>query len=102
MDNMQIARIVATIFDIYAILYPIFSWGFIIYILSSWVPGLRESRFGEILGRVYEPLLEPFRRIIPPLGGMLDLSPLVFIIVLQLFNYGMRSIFVTVINGLLT
>ncbi|CAD2077030.1 YggT family protein [Phocicoccus pinnipedialis] len=102
MDNIQIAKIVKMIFDVYVIVYPIFSWGFIIYILSSWVPGLRESKFGDILGRVYEPLLEPFRRIIPPLGGMLDLSPIAFIIVLQLFNYGMRSIFVTIINGLLT
>lgn len=102
MDNYQIAKIIKVIFDVYVVVWPIFTWGFIIYILSSWLPGLRESRFGEILGKVYEPLLEPFRRLIPPVGGMLDLSPIALIFVFQLFNYGMRSIFVAIINGLLT
>ncbi|MFC3388898.1 YggT family protein [Salinicoccus sesuvii] len=73
--------------------FPIFTWGLIIYIFSSWVPGLRESAFGQILGKVYEPILEPFRKLIPPIGGVLDLSPIIAIIVLRLFLSGLNAVF---------
>lgn len=59
-----------------------YSIALIVYILMSWFPGARESQFGSILGRICEPYLEPFRKIIPPLG-MIDISPIVAILVLN-------------------
>lgn len=53
----------------------LFYWAMIIYIISSWIPALRESKLGEILGRIVEPYLAIFRKIIPPLG-MIDISPI--------------------------
>ncbi|UOQ93096.1 YggT family protein [Halobacillus shinanisalinarum] len=70
----------------------IYSWLLIIYILLSWFPGARESSFGEILSKMCEPFLEPFRKIIPPLG-MIDLSPLVAIFVLRFAGEGLRVLF---------
>lgn len=64
----------------------------IIYIFMSWFPGARESQFGQILARLCEPYLEQFRKIIPPLG-MIDLSPIVAIIALQLARTGLIVIF---------
>lgn len=40
---------------------------------------------GSFLDRVTRPLLEPFRRIIPNLGGI-DVSPIVVILLLQFVN----------------
>jgi YggT family protein len=40
---------------------------------------------------IVEPLLAPIRRVIPPLG-MIDLSPLILILILQLVSILMRSI----------
>lgn len=60
----------------------IYSYVLIIYILMSWFPGARESSFGNIITRLSEPYLEPFRKIIPPLG-MIDISPIVAIFVLR-------------------
>jgi YggT family protein len=37
------------------------------------------------LARVIEPLLRPIQRIVPPMGGV-DFSPLVLIILIQLFG----------------
>lgn len=37
------------------------------------------------LGRVIEPVLAPIRKHVPPIGG-LDFSPLILIIVLQVFG----------------
>ena len=36
----------------------------------------------ESIDRIVEPILAPFRRIIPPMGG-LDFSPIIFLILLQ-------------------
>ncbi|MEK7015275.1 MULTISPECIES: YggT family protein [Bacillus] len=70
----------------------IYSWALIIYILLSWFPGAKESAFGDILARICEPYLEPFRRFIPPFG-MIDISPLVAIIALKLARGGLVSLF---------
>ena len=40
---------------------------------------------GTFLDRITSPLLEPFRRIIPSLGGI-DVSPIVVILLLQFVN----------------
>ncbi|MDY0396307.1 YggT family protein [Virgibacillus halophilus] len=80
----ELFRILETALNVY-------SFVLIIYILMSWFPGARESAFGGIFAKLSEPYLEPFRRIIPPIG-MLDISPLVAIIVLQLAQSGLRTL----------
>ncbi|GGA84015.1 YggT family protein [Ornithinibacillus halotolerans] len=81
-----------TIFEILTNVLRIYSFGLIIYIFMSWFPGARESSFGEILSKLYEPYLEPFRKFIPPLG-MIDISPIVAILVLQLASRGLWAVF---------
>ena len=44
-------------------------------------------QFGRVLASLCEPYLEPFRRIIPPLG-MIDISPIVAIFVLKFADAG--------------
>jgi len=70
----------------------IYSYAIIVYILMSWFPGARESAFGSFLARICEPFLEPFRKIIPPIG-MIDFSAFVAIIVLNLAQVGLRELF---------
>ncbi|WP_277585720.1 YggT family protein [Psychrobacillus antarcticus] len=65
----------------------IYTYALIAYILMSWVPSIQQSGFGKFLGRICEPYLEPFRKIIPPLG-MIDISPIVAIFVLNLAMKG--------------
>ena len=43
----------------------LYSFLLIIYILMSWVPSIRESRFGQFLGKIVEPYLSFFRQIYP-------------------------------------
>ncbi|WP_110898536.1 YggT family protein [Paenibacillus barcinonensis] len=64
----------------------------IVYILMSWLPNARESFIGELLGKFVEPYLSPFRRFIPPLFGVLDISPIVALLVLRLALVGLLSI----------
>lgn len=73
-------------------LVTIYTIALIIYIFMSWFPGARESSFGRILGRICEPYLDMFRRIIPPLG-MIDISPIVAIFVLRYAVLGLAALF---------
>ncbi len=50
--------------------------------LMSWFPTAPGNPLVEFLHFITEPILAPFRRILPRLG-MLDLSPMIAIIVLQ-------------------
>jgi len=54
----------------------------IIRILLSWFPNINwyDQPF-KILHDITEPMLEPFRRLIPPMGGF-DISPIVLFLVL--------------------
>lgn len=56
-------------------------------ILLSWLPlaGIHVDRYNPIVRVLYDitdPILEPFRRIIPPIG-MVDISPVVAVLVLN-------------------
>jgi len=69
----------------------ILTWSIILSAIISWLFAFdvinRRNRFvtqlADFLDRITAPLLEPFRRIIPPLGGI-DISP---IVVLLLINF---------------
>lgn len=54
----------------------------LIRIIMSWVAPNNYSPITAMLNALAEPVLRPFRRIIPPLGG-LDISPILAIIILQ-------------------
>lgn len=82
-----------TIFTILRDLITVYSYALLVYILMSWFPGARDSAVGRFLARICEPYLEPFRRIIPPIGGMLDISPIVAFFVLNLASSGLSQVF---------
>jgi YggT family protein len=79
------------VFQILFQVIEIYSWALIIYILMSWFPNARETAIGQFLARICEPYLEPFRRFVPPLG-MIDISPIVAFIVLNLASLGLRQV----------
>ncbi|SIT67762.1 YggT family protein [Edaphobacillus lindanitolerans] len=70
----------------------IYSVLLIIYVLMSWVPSTRETSIGRLLGKVCEPYLDFFRRFIPPIG-MIDISPIVALIALNLIANGLVNVF---------
>ncbi|GIN61448.1 membrane protein [Robertmurraya siralis] len=85
-----------TIFSLLVQLISIYSWALIIYILLSWFPNARDSAIGQFLARICEPYLDPFRRIIPPLG-MIDISPIVAILVLRFATSGLHQLYYWII-----
>lgn len=79
------------------IAFYIYSILIIIYVLSSWLPQIRQSAFGIVLGKIVEPYLSVFRRFIPPLG-MIDLSPIVALFALQFVQRGLIFLISVLLN----
>jgi YggT family protein len=59
----------------------------LVYAVVSWIPSL-QGRWSYYLARIIEPVLNPVRRIIPPVGG-LDLA---FLVVIILVGYLISAI----------
>lgn len=81
--------------NIYVLVYYLFQIYFymiLVYVLMSWLPNVRESFIGELLGKLVEPYLSPFRRFIPPIMGMIDISPIVALFVLNLAQRGVYGV----------
>ncbi|MDM5297850.1 YggT family protein [Bacillus pumilus] len=85
--------ILSYIFSILQTVLTIYSFAVIIYIFMSWVPSARDTTFGRFLTSICEPYLEPFRKIIPPIG-MIDISPIVALLVIRFAsNYGLTGLY---------
>ncbi len=63
----------------------IFFFALLIVIVLSWVAPNSYNPAALLLRQLTEPVMEPVRRVIPPLGG-LDLSPIVVFIVINLID----------------
>ncbi|MGI9134805.1 MAG: YggT family protein, partial [Rhodoferax sp.] len=69
----------------------------IVYAILSWVQA--SSAIGDLLERLVMPLLTPIRRVMPLIGGI-DLSPLVFLLLLQIGGIVLGSLQGTVLVAL--
>ena len=76
----------AFLFNFIEFLCEVLSLVIIARVILSWFSPRPTNRLAIILYQVTEPLLAPLRRIIPR-AGMLDFTPLVAIILLQLVRY---------------
>ena len=69
----------------------------IIRIFLTWIPSIRwEKQPFAWMRSVTDPFLNIFRGIIPPIGGVLDISPILAIVLLQI----MQGLIVGLLNGM--
>jgi len=66
------------------ILFLVYTLMILIRVLGSWFPNFQQTRFMHFIAHYTDPYINIFRRFIPPIGGVLDLSPLIAFIVLKL------------------
>ncbi len=83
MTGAVLAQMVGLLANLLIIL--IFIWVILSWILSPYHP-LREA-----LDRIVEPMLAPIRRVIPSVG-MIDLSPMILMILIELASRILQSL----------
>jgi YggT family protein len=81
-----------------AIVAGVISWAFFLYeflilirVLLSWInvdPNRRavDHPLIRLLRQVTDPVLQPLRRVIPPIGGTIDVSPIVAFLILEVLR----------------
>ncbi len=77
---MSLANIIITLANIY-------SFAILIYCILSWFPIPQNGVMADIdsfFEMICEPFLKPFRKLIPSIGGAVDISPILALVVLQL------------------
>ncbi len=57
-----------------------------VYVLLSWFPTDRGllADINRVLSRLCDPYLNLFKKLLPPIGGMVDVTPIIALLVLQL------------------
>ena len=77
---MSIAALVNDLFNVYF-------WIIIVRIFLTWIPSINwYSQPFRCLALISDIVLEPFRRIIPAMGG-LDFSPIIALLFLQILQF---------------
>lgn len=64
-------------------LFAIYTLFIMVRIIGSWFPSFAHHKIMRFLAFYTDPYLNIFRRFIPPLGGVLDLSPILAFFGLQ-------------------
>ncbi len=81
------------LFDILATLLQIYSYVLLARALMSWIPNLDPyNPIVQFLYQITEPVLEPVRRLIPPLGGMIDISIIVVFFALMILQQMLHTL----------
>lgn len=75
------------------LLFTVYTLMLFMRILGSWFPRLSFTKVWHFIYQYTEPYLKIFRKIIPPIGGVLDLSPLLAFFALKLLQSFLLSIF---------
>jgi uncharacterized protein YggT (Ycf19 family) len=74
---LGIARLIETVANVLTLLI-------LVDVIASWVPSLNRSEPIAMVRRVTDPILAPFRRLIPPQKLGIDVSPIAALIVIRL------------------
>lgn len=67
-----------TLIDVYSIVV-------LVSVVLSWVSISPDHPIAQVTGALVDPVLDPIRRMLPPVGG-LDFSPMVLLILLQVLK----------------
>ena len=81
----------STIINIISWIFQIYEFLILIRVLLAWInvnpfrPTIDHSVV-RLLCRIIDPVLEPLRRIVPPIGGAIDITPIVALLLLELLR----------------
>ena len=82
-----------TVVEILSMVLQLYSYVLLARALLSWIPNLDPyNPIVQILFRITEPVLDPIRKLIPPLGGMIDISIIVAFFGIMMLQYLLVSL----------
>ena len=98
-----LAIAVESVFRLLGLIINIFMFGILLSIILSWIAPNSHNPAVGIVRAIADPVLRPFRRVIPPMGGF-DISPIFALValgVVRILLNGMREETLLVVGRLL-
>jgi len=87
-----LSNFILAVAQVVSIFLTIFYWLLLIRVLISWVSPNPFNPLVQFLYRSTEPILEPIRRLLPPMG-MVDFSPIIaFVLIIFLKSFLIQSL----------
>ena len=74
------------IFRTVHLLFYVYTLMLMVRVLGSWIPEFSRTKFMRVVALYTDPYLHLFQKIIPPIRGVLDLSPIVAFFALYLLE----------------
>ena len=59
-------------------------------VIFSWMP-TKMPKFQKFIFDTTEPILKPIRKIVPPVGGIMDLSPVIAYLLVYLLQFAISK-----------
>lgn len=78
------------------IIANIFFWCMIISIIGSFIAPMSHHPLLTLANQIINPLCAPIRKIIPPLGGVIDISPILVLVGLRILDMLIRELAILV------
>ena len=83
---MRIGILIIELLRIYSLLI-------IVRAVLSWVRVDPRNRYVRILYVITDPILEPIQRVVPPIGGTLDISPIIALLLVWILEQLVSMVF---------
>lgn len=68
------------------IIANVFFWCMIISIIGSFIAPMSHHPLLTLANQIIDPLCAPIRKVLPPLGGVIDISPIIVLIALRIIE----------------
>lgn len=81
-----------TVAGLFMLVYNLLLVLFISLMIMGFLSHNKHHPLLEFLHQVTRPILSPIQKIIPPIGGVIDLSPMVVLVLLYFAQYGLRVV----------
>jgi YggT family protein len=81
------------VFNLVLILLQLYGYVLLARALVSWIPNIDPYHPAmRFLYSITEPVLEPIRKLVPPLGGMIDISMIIAFFGIMILEQVLRSL----------
>ena len=68
------------------LIFQIINIAILVRVVLSWIPHNKMNPLINIIYKITEPILKPIQSIVPPIGGGIDITPMIAIFLIQLLR----------------
>jgi len=68
------------------LIFQIINIAIVVRVVLSWIPHNRMNSLIDIIYQITDPILKPIQNVVPPLGGRIDITPMIAMFLIQIIR----------------